>query len=98
MMDFYAWLREHSIHKESVTPEVLQEYFRASGVEVSDEGIPLLPGQLGPPGNCSRCGTLTEAGVVGTSNSKQILLCVMCYRLMFVDTDKFHNEGWERGK
>lgn len=95
-VDFYAWLRSRGLTKGSVTPEVLREYFRASGLEVTDEGIPLLPGQVGPPGNCSRCGALTEAGVIGTSNCQPILLCAECYRLMFMDTDRFHAEGWGR--
>jgi hypothetical protein len=96
--NFYEWLFDKGIPNKEVRPETVLQFFRDSGIVVTDDGIPLIPGVGGPAQHCSRCGTWTECGTSGTRNSEPVVLCQDCWRLMFTDTDRFHAEGWGKSR
>jgi len=92
---FDDWLLEKGITKDKVTHESMKQWFIDAGFEVTEDGIPLIPGMPGLAQACSRCGSWTECGTQGTKKGEPIVLCQECYLLMVRDTDLFHNEGWD---
>ena len=82
-----------------MTPEeehLAREWFRQCGIELDDEGVPVIRASTRPPQPCLRCGVIVEGpnetvfmrkGVVSTG-----AVCVGCYRLMMTRGKEFWEE------
>jgi hypothetical protein len=76
-----------------MTPEETRQWFREHGVELDDEGLPIIQASNRPPAPCMRCGSMVEGPsdvlLMRRGDMRNGPMCVQCLRLSMTNPHEF---------